>query len=215
MTTDTDRDPQRPARLLLTERDALLPILRRTPAEAFARPTVLPGWSVRDVLAHCAAVLTRTVTGQLPAFTPELNEMDIAERRSLPVDELLSELSDSYADAASAISAAGGRLDAIALGEWTHGGDLRDALGEPDAYASDGFDDACLILADWSRRRGLPLVEASLPDRTLALGIARQHRPAATLRCSGATLMRLFAGRSPAPADYELTGADPGELVVF
>jgi uncharacterized protein (TIGR03083 family) len=51
--------PDLGARLLLAERDALLPILRRTPADAFDRPTVCAGWTVRDVLAHCGAALQR------------------------------------------------------------------------------------------------------------------------------------------------------------
>jgi len=46
------RDPDRPARLLRSEHDALLPILRRTPDPDFDRPTACPGWSVRDVLAQ-------------------------------------------------------------------------------------------------------------------------------------------------------------------
>jgi uncharacterized protein (TIGR03083 family) len=53
------------ARLLLTERDALLSILRRTPADAFGRPTVCTGWTVRDVLAHCGCALTWAVEGRL------------------------------------------------------------------------------------------------------------------------------------------------------
>jgi predicted transcriptional regulator len=53
------RDPQRPARLLRAEYDALLPILRRTTAEAFDSATACPRWSVRDVLAHCGAALSR------------------------------------------------------------------------------------------------------------------------------------------------------------
>jgi uncharacterized protein (TIGR03083 family) len=53
------RDPERPARLLRAEHDALLPILRRTPTGAFDGATACPGWSVRDVLAHCGAALTR------------------------------------------------------------------------------------------------------------------------------------------------------------
>ena len=80
-----DRDPQRPARLLLAERGALLPILRCSPAEAFDRPTACPGWSVRDVLARCGAALTRVVDGRLHDFTPDLNEADVAERRGWPV----------------------------------------------------------------------------------------------------------------------------------
>ena len=39
----TTRPPDLGARLLRTEADALLPILRRTPAAAFDRPTVCTG----------------------------------------------------------------------------------------------------------------------------------------------------------------------------
>jgi hypothetical protein len=56
---DDARPPDLGARLLLTECDALLPILRRTPANAFARPTVCTGRTVREVLARCGAALTR------------------------------------------------------------------------------------------------------------------------------------------------------------
>jgi uncharacterized protein (TIGR03083 family) len=209
------RDPQRPERLLRTEHDALLPILRRTPEEAFGNPTACPGWSVRDVLAHCAAALTRVATGRLHAFTPELNEIDVTQRRDWPLPKLLSELERGYTSAGTAIAAAGGRLDPIALGEWLHGGDVRDALGEPLAYESDGFEDACALLADRTRRRKVPMVEAGLPGATLRLGVPVPGRPPATLVTGRATLMRLFAGRPAEPADYRLTGAAPEELVVF
>ena len=66
----TARPPDLAVRLLRTEADALLPILRRTPAAAFDRPTVCTGWSVRDVLAHCAAALVRLAEGRLHQFTP-------------------------------------------------------------------------------------------------------------------------------------------------
>ena len=72
------RDPHRPARLLQAERDALLPILHRTPDRAFDRPTACPGWSVRDVLAHCASALSRVAACNLHAFTPALNEVEVA-----------------------------------------------------------------------------------------------------------------------------------------
>jgi hypothetical protein len=55
------------------------------------------------------------------------------------------------------IGGAGGRLDGIALGEWVHGGDVRAALAEPLAYESDGFGDACVLLAERSRRCSVPL----------------------------------------------------------
>jgi uncharacterized protein (TIGR03083 family) len=209
------RDPQRPERLLRTEHDTLLPILHRTPEEAFGNPTACPGWPVRDVLAHCAAALTRVATGRLHAFTPELNEIDVAQRRDWPLPRLLSELERGYLDAGPVIAAAGGRLDAIALGEWIHGGDVRDALGEPLAYASDGFEDARALLAEWARRQEIPLVEVSLPGDALRLGVPVPGRPPATLVTGRATLMRLFAVRPAEPGGYQLSGAVPGELVIF
>jgi uncharacterized protein (TIGR03083 family) len=209
------RDPQRPVRLLRTEHDALLPILRQTPEEAFGNPTACPGWSVRDVLAHCAAALTRVATGTLHSFTPELNEIDVAQRRDWPLPRLLSELERGYLEAGPVIAEAGGRLDPIALGEWIHGGDVRGALDEPLAYESDGFEDACALLAEWTRRLKVPLTEVDLPGTALRLGVPVPGRPEATLVTDRATLMRLFAGRPTEPAEYQLTGAVPEDLVVF
>jgi uncharacterized protein (TIGR03083 family) len=210
------RDPDRPARLLAVERESLLPVLRSVQETEFGRPTACPGWSVRDVLAHCAAALNRVVANDLNAFTPELNQVDVDARRDWPLPRVLAELDTGYQQAGPVIAQAGGRLDPIALGEWLHGGDVREALGLPLAYASTGFEDACVLLADWSRRRRAPLVEASLPDgRTLLLGGPTADRPPARLVTGGATLMRLFAGRPADPADYELTGATADELVVF
>jgi uncharacterized protein (TIGR03083 family) len=213
--TSQERDPQRPERLLRAEHGALLPILRRTPEPDLDRPTACPGWSVRDVLAHCAAALTRVATDQLHAFTPELNEIDVAQRRSWPRPELLAELERGYLAAGPVIASAGGKLDVIALGEWVHGGDVRAALGEPLPYESEGFDDACALLAARTSRRAVPLVEVSLPDRALQLGVRTPGRPPATLVTGRATLMRLCAGRPADPSDYELSGASPAELVVF
>ena len=209
------RDPYRPARLLQAERDALVPILERTPGRAFDRPTACPGWSVRDVLAHCAAALSRVAAGNLHAFTPALNELDVARRRGWPLTDILAELSAGYQEAGKAITDAGGTLDVIALGEWLHGGDIRDALGEPLAYASDGFDDACALLCDWTRRQAIPLVKAQIPGSRLTIGVARPDRVPATLHTTGPTMMRLFAGRPADPSDYQLTGATAAELVVF
>lgn len=201
--------------MLRAEHDALLPILRRAPEPECGRPTACPGWSVRDVLAHCSSALARVTTDRLHAFTPELNEIDVAERRDWPLSAVLSELAAGYLEAGPVIGRAGGRLDGIALGEWIHGGDIRAALGEPLAYASDGFDDACVLLVERARRRGIPLVEVSLPDRALRLGVGQPGRTQATLITSGAVMMKMFAGRPAEPSEYRLTGAAAEELVVF
>jgi uncharacterized protein (TIGR03083 family) len=212
---EVSRDPLRPSRLLRAEHDSLLPILRNTPEEAFARPTACPGWSVRDVLAHCAAALSRVTAGTVHAFTPELNGIDVAERRQRPLPEILSELASGYLEAGNGIAKAGGRLDVIALGEWIHGGDVRAALGEQLAYESAGFDDACVLLSDWTRRRAIPLVQVRLGDAALTIGAPMPGRATATLRTSRSALIKLVAGRQTHAAEYHLTGARASELIVF
>jgi uncharacterized protein (TIGR03083 family) len=208
-----DRPADLAARLLTTERDALLPILRRTPAAAFDRPTVCTGWSVRDVLAHCGAALVRVAEDRLHRFTPEDNEADVAERRSWPLGAVLAELERGYQAAAPAMTAAGGALDGVALGEWVHGGDVREALGEPLPYESEGVEDALVLLVERSRRR-VPATRLRLGDRELRLGAA-DGAPTAELETDVATLVRLCAGRRPDPARFSLDGADPGQFVLF
>jgi uncharacterized protein (TIGR03083 family) len=199
------------ARLLLVEAAALEPILRAAPAEAFDRPTVCDGWSVRDVLAHCAAALTRVAEGNLHAFTPEDNQRDVDERRSWPLDRLLDELVGGYHGAAAVIAGAEGRLDGVALGEWVHGGDVRAPLGEPDPYTSAGVDLAVELLVERSRSR-LPEVVVHLPDRVVTFGHGDM---AARLETDLETLVRLLSGRRPDPARYRLDGLDPAGLSLF
>lgn len=207
-------DPDLPARLLHAEHDTLLPLLRAAPEEAFGQPTACPDWPVRDVLAHCAAVLTRVITGQLNEFTPDLNELDVAERRSWPLPRLLDELADGYRTAGPLMSE-GLRPGIIALGVWVHGGDVRDALGEPQPYGREGFSDAVVPLAGFARYRKIPLTEVTLPGMTLTLGASQPGRPPASLRTSPESLIRLMAGRPADSADYQLDGATEAELIVF
>jgi len=212
----TTRPPDLGARLLRTEADALLPILRRTPAAAFDGPTVCTGWSVRDVLAHCAAALVRLAEGRLHQFTPEQNEADVAERRPWPLEDVLAELARGYTAAGPALTAVSGRGDGIALGEWVHGGDVREALGEPLPYASDGIEDALVLLVERSQARALPPTRVSLPDRQLLLGVAADTgRPPAELVTDPAALVRLCSGRRPDPARFTLRGADPDRYQLF
>ena len=50
--------------------------------------------------------------------------------------------------AATAIDAAGGLLDGVGIGEWMHGGDVREALGAPQAYSSEGSELALELLIE-------------------------------------------------------------------
>ena len=197
----------------MTEAEELPPILKRAPVEAFDLPTVCTGWSVRDVLAHCSAALNRVASGDLHGFSPEENQFDVDERKPWPIKALLDELVKGYTSAAPVIDSAGGRLDGIALGEWVHGGDVREPLDEPDAYASPGSGLALELLVARSRR--LPIVAVHLPDQTLTLGSMDLPAGPGHLETDLETLVRLLSGRRPDPARYVLEGVEPAELVLF
>ncbi|NIT94546.1 MAG: hypothetical protein GWM91_03390, partial [Actinobacteria bacterium] len=63
---------------------------------------------------------------------------------------MVGELSSGYTTAAETIDAAGGGLDGVGIGEWMHGGDVREALGEPNAYVSEGRELAVDLLLERS-----------------------------------------------------------------
>jgi uncharacterized protein (TIGR03083 family) len=200
-------------RLLMIEAKALPPILRRAKADAFDRPTVCTEWSVRDVVAHCSAALNHVAHGDVHGFSSEENQVDVDERRPWPLKRLVDELVRGYTSAAPVVDAAGGRLDGVALGEWVHGGDVREPLGEPDPYASAGSDLALELLVARSRR--LPLVAVHLPDQTFALGSIDPPGGPARLETDFETLVRLLSGRRPDPDRYVLDGVDAVDLVLF
>ncbi|MFE6619259.1 maleylpyruvate isomerase family mycothiol-dependent enzyme [Streptomyces sp. NPDC008086] len=214
------RDPGLAGRLLVVERDALVPLLRGRAEGDFAVPTVgCPGWSVRDVLAHCSAALMRVVENRFEegVFSPESNDRDIAERADWTPAQIVDELERGMTEAGPVIARAGGALDGIALGEWVHAGDVREVLGEPGAYAGAGLPDALRLLAWLTRdRRHVPL-QADLDDvdEPLRLGEAAASRPPARYIGDAATLVRLYAGRPVEGAAYELVGVDAGGLNIF
>ncbi|MFC5220823.1 maleylpyruvate isomerase family mycothiol-dependent enzyme [Streptomyces coerulescens] len=215
------RDPELPGRLLVVERDALVPLLRGRPAADFALPTVAcPGWSVRDVLAHCSAALMRVVESRLEegVFSPEANDRDIAERADWSEGRIVDELERGMTEAGPVIARAGGALDGIALGEWVHAGDVREVLGAPGAYAGAGLPDALRLLAWLTRdRRHVPLhADLDDVDEPVRFGDLAAGRPPARYIGDGATLVRLYAGRSvEGAAGFELVGVGPRELNIF
>ena len=117
------------------------------------------------------------------------------------------------AAAAEGIDAAEGLADGLALGEWVHGGDVRDALGHHDAFVSAGIDLALPLLVERSRQRGASAVVVSTDREELRFGV--DEGPVATLRTDRATFVRLCAGRAPDPSRYHLVGVDEAALAIF
>ncbi|MCD9902890.1 maleylpyruvate isomerase family mycothiol-dependent enzyme [Streptomyces sp. MT29] len=226
MTSAPVRDPELPGLLLRTERDVFLPLLRATPESAYALRTACPGWTVRHVLAHCAAALTRVVEDRLEegVFSPESNERDIEERDGLPLPALLDELERGMTEAGPVIAAAGGKLDGVALGEWVHAGDVREAWGLDGAYAGRGLAYALGLLEGVAYRKEMPQIVADVDlDVDLEgwgaprpLGVpSPEGRPAGRYHGDGPTLTRLYANRPLVGTWYELHGVREGDLHLF
>ena len=96
---------------LLNERfDDLLEMAGRVPMQAWDLPTSLPGWSVRDVFAHCAGG-ERAVMGdsspnvEVAHLTHVKNaigafvEVWVESMRSLTIEELLAEMGAAFLSA--------------------------------------------------------------------------------------------------------------------
>ncbi|WP_427920875.1 maleylpyruvate isomerase family mycothiol-dependent enzyme [Streptomyces sp. cg40] len=220
-TTHDVRDPELPGRLLAGERDALIPLLRSRAEEDFALATAAcPGWTVRDVLAHCSSALIRVVERRFEegVFSPESNDRDIAERADWSNARVLDELERGMTEAGAVIARAGGALDAVAFGEWVHAGDVRDTLGEPGAYGGERLGSALTLLGLVTRQRGHRLLHADLDDSDdpLRLGDVSGDRTPARYIGDAPTLVRLYSGRPVLEgAAYELAGAEPAELNIF
>ncbi len=214
------------AQVLLLEASAIRPLLEALDPAQFERPTVCTGWSVRDVLSHCGAALTRVVADDLHGFSSADNEADVVQRRPWPIGEVLDELFVAYEAAAVEIDRAGGRLDGVGLGEWMHGGDVREAVGAANPYASEGVGLVFDLLLERSTGRHLPrghtsqgaVVRTPVLDIVVDGGARRfgGDGPAAgRLTTALETFVRLCGGRRPNPERYDLAGADAEDLALF
>ncbi|SDL17097.1 maleylpyruvate isomerase family mycothiol-dependent enzyme [Streptomyces indicus] len=215
--TDT-HDPELPGQLLRGERDVLIPLLRGLKDEDFRRATCCPGWTVRHVAAHCGSALMRLIESRFDedVFSPACNERDIAERASWSDQKVVDELERAMSDAGPVIAASGGLFDAVALGEWIHSGDIKEAVGAKGAYGGEGVPAALAIAAHYARQKSAPPVHADLDelDEPVLLGVEGSGPPARFIG-SAPVFVRLLAGRPVTGARYELAGTTEAELNLF
>jgi uncharacterized protein (TIGR03083 family) len=189
-----------------------------TDAELKTNVPATPDWSVRDAIAHVVGEARITVTGDAPpefrlleslrdpeqaAIRDGINADEIARRRDLPIDEVLSEW-DELAE----------RLDPFMRGEvpfpWpepfldsvlvsdlsAHGQDVRNAVGKPGERDSA----ACRIaLASFAVALGFRLDSLGMPALRLRYDgkerICGQSEPAVTLSGDRYELLRALTGR--------------------
>ncbi len=101
----------------------------------------------------------------------------------------------------------------MGLGEWIHGGDVRDALGVGGAYTSPGAELAVELLIERSVVVNGPSLVCRIDGRERRFGPAGAAE--GRLDTDLETFVRLCGGRSPDPRRYELAGAGAGDLVLF
>lgn len=205
------------SRLLQAEHDELLPLLRTTSLLDFDRATVCELWSVRDLIAHCSAIMSRAAEGTAHGYTPAENQADVEARRHLTVPQLLDELDQAFELAIKADVGAG-----VALGVWLHGGDVREALNLPGAYAHGALAEALQLLVERSVTRGVPAVDVTLVDAVdrgldgaqVCLGDPGAE-PVGWLRTDTPGLFRLVAGRRPELVERDVVAVPVERLRMF
>ena len=126
---------------------SLLALAGELAPEDWDRPTDLPGWSVRDVLAHLAAIESELL-GHVRGDFGRHTEDGVAARRGLPVEDVVAELAGALEERVAAMRAmtgdeppqvvpAGQPWDTTTLlrnrafEAWTHEQDVRRAVGRP------------------------------------------------------------------------------------
>ncbi|MEY2434036.1 MAG: hypothetical protein QOC92_3761 [Acidimicrobiaceae bacterium] len=203
----------RPAsKLLLIEAGVLPGLLERVGADELDRPTLCERWSVRDVVAHCGEALSSFASGAVRTFTAEENQAEVDRRSTWPFDRVLDELTGGYGPAAEMIDRLDGLADGIALGEWIHGGDIRHALQQEDAFASAGIELALPLISARSVAKAAPRLHVLVDGVETPFGGGEQR---GQLTTDAASFVRLIGGRTPDPTTYELFGVHPEQLILF
>jgi uncharacterized protein (TIGR03083 family) len=187
-------------------------------AELKTNVPATPDWSVRDAIAHVVGEARLTVTGDAPPefrlleslrdpeqarLRDDINADEVARRRDLPFDQVLTEWDDLAAQLDPFLR--GDKpfpwpepfLDSILVSDLSaHGQDVRNAVGKPGERDSA----ACRIaLAAFAVGLGFRLDTQGIPALRLRYDgkerLCGQTEPAATLAGDRYELMRALTGR--------------------
>jgi uncharacterized protein (TIGR03083 family) len=119
-------------------------------------PSRCEGWSAGDLVAHVTGGLTAVTSGDFDGLgTPEVTERHVAERRVRAPGDVVAELTEASAAAASLLdafdqdawespapgglaSSVGSGVEALWYDAYLHGDDIRTATGRP-SVAGDGL----------------------------------------------------------------------------
>ena len=179
----------------------------------------LPGWSVKDTVAHVTALAAQFVSGERLEGIPseDRTQAGVDARADMSLAEVLDEWADCAPRFAAMLSEMG--RDASpnpAIDVWVHEVDVRGALGA-DIPADGGLAEAMLHsivrrnLGRLVAAHGLPALRIVLPDEEW---IAGEGDAAGTLRTDPLELGRVFMGRR-SPAQMAALGWEEGDPSIW
>lgn len=182
-------------------------------SNADTKVPTLPGWTVKDVIAHNAGFITTFKSGGPKAFGPEWGDRAVEERRDASLKDCLIEWADLSADADDLFSSG---LGPVAVSDvLAHEHDIRTAIDAPGAR-----DDAALVpsvemalsfVGQKMKADGTPALRVVTEDIDRIVG---EGEPAATLRTSTFELFRAVQGRRMVEQVKALDwGGDPGPFM--
>lgn len=169
-----------------------------TDEQASAPLAATPPWTVVDGYRHLAGGCANLLDGDTEgAPSPAWTARHLADR----ADRSLAEVADEWATRGPQLDAvlagAGGAMTFVELDAWTHGQDIRAAVGvggdRDDPLLADLVDVALGAMGDFYTRAGGPALRLVIHgdgDRTLGEG-----EPSVTLTTSRYELLRIIFGR--------------------
>lgn len=115
------------------EREQLLKLGRTiSEADASVLTAACPDWSIKDIYAHLAGISSDILSGNTEgAATPEWADAHVAGRTDATLADVLDEWERDGAEVSSVMEVAGDAFPfQLFVDQWTHGWDIRAAIGE-------------------------------------------------------------------------------------
>ena len=174
-----------------------------------------PGWTVRDVLGHVAAIPDDALHGRLAGIPDDVQTADQVRRsRELTIEDLLVRWEQQSEQFEPILTSVGLPLAAAAIDVATHEQDVRGATGRPGHRANDTLRWSISRLV---RRFHERLAEANLaPVRVVIDGdvLSEGSPDGLRLEATSFEVFRSFLGRRSADQVRGLTWSDdPGDVL--
>lgn len=176
-----------------------------TDEQAAVMTTACPQWSIKDVYAHLAGIATNIVEGNTEgAATEAWANGHVSDRQDRSLREVLNEWQTAGDGVSDAMDSAGDLFPfQLFVDQWTHGWDIRAALG-PQAAAEPDLSVYTQFLSEFEQGmqqnvpQGLAPLSLKLGEQTIELGEIGDISSIGTLEMTLFEYARVSMGRRSA-----------------